>query len=71
MGKAADMQRFKLATKSKQKSRFILMCAGCGRVRWRGKKWIRIPDALSAKRNLDISHSLCPACFSAHYPDLC
>jgi hypothetical protein len=49
---------------------FILMCAGCGRVRSEGPKWHRVHPAPVQDGQVEISHGLCPDCFSEHYPEL-
>jgi hypothetical protein len=71
---ASRQRRAALATVSASMAQVVqsraLVCSGCRRIESEKKEWRRAEEFVSLRTNADISHGICPDCFTEHYGDL-
>jgi len=49
---------------------FLPICANCKKIRDDGSEWVEIEAYIRDHTDAEFSHSICPACVKALYPDL-
>jgi GAF domain-containing protein len=49
---------------------FLPICANCKKIRDEGSEWVEIEAYIRDHTHAQFSHSICPACVKALYPDL-
>ena len=64
-----EWEASRLRRQGEPRANLIPVCASCHRIR-RGDRWVAGEGLQTLGRSLEVTHSLCPDCLRALYPDV-